>query len=478
MNSAIKIQLLQNLLDEVSTQYDYLYDINRQMLEKTQYAASHDSLTGLLNRAIFEESLSRALSAVKRHGGYIAVLFIDLDNFKQLNDTIGHDEGDRLLCEIASSITAKIRKEDVFARFGGDEFVLLIERITSNVDQAIIAVSDLCQKILSCAKHTYHVGRNSFSVSGSIGVVLLSSHDTASAEELIRHADVAMYEAKKKGKDQVVFFDDAIKSQLEEQKIIEQKIRDAIKNDTFILHYQPKFSQHGVIVGVEALVRIQDSDGELICPDQYIPLCEKRNLISIVSEKILIEVCKTLKAWEDDPVLSTMDVAININPTWLDHPIFVEKIEEILHHSGANVSHLIFEMTENIGLADMHTTIAVMEKFTALGIRFALDDFGTNHSSLVYLSQLPLYEIKIDHSFIIHWDEDVSNGEYEKSHRFVKATIAMVKSLGLKVTIEGVESTKVAQALWEMGCDTVQGALHTSPLDQKSIQHFIHTHNR
>lgn len=477
MNSAIKIQLLRNLLDEISTRYDYLYDINRQMLEETQYAASHDPLTGLVNRAVFEENLARALSVVKRHGGHTAVLFMDLDNFKQVNDTIGHDEGDRLLCDVASSVTANIRKEDVFARFGGDEFVLLIERITSNVDQAITVVSDLCQKILACAKHTYHVSGNTFFVSGSIGVVLFGSNSTASVEELIRHADVAMYEAKKKGKDQVVFFDDAIKARLEEQIVIEQKIRDAIKNDTFILHYQPKLSQHGVIMGVEALVRIQDPEGDLICPNQYIPLCEKRNLISIVSEKVLIEVCKTLKAWEKNPLLSTMDISININPAWLHHPAFVEKIEEILRHSGANLSRLIFEITESIELVDIHVKIAIMEKFTALGVRFALDDFGTGRSSLVYLSQLPVYEIKIDHSFIVHWDEYVTEIENEKCHRFVKATIAMAKSLGLKVTIEGVESTKVSHALWEMGCDTIQGVLYASPMNQKMIETLIYTHN-
>ncbi len=477
MTSTIKIQLLRNLLDEISTRYDYLYDINRQMLEETQYAASHDPLTGLVNRAVFEENLARALSVVKRHGGHAAVLFMDLDNFKQVNDTIGHDEGDRLLCEVASAVTSNIRKEDIFARFGGDEFVMLIERITSNVDQAITGVADLCQKILACTKHTYHVSGNTFLVSGSIGVVLFGPNNTASVEELIRHADVAMYEAKKKGKDQVVFFDDAIKSRLEEQIIIEQKIRDAIKNDTFLLHYQPKLSQSGTIVGVEALVRIQDPEGDLICPNQYIPLCEKRNLISIVSEKVLIEVCKTLKTWEKDPLLSTMDISININPAWLRHPAFVEKIEEILRNSGANLHRLIFEITESIELVDIHLKIAIMTRFRALGVRFALDDFGTGRSSLVYLSQLPLHEIKIDHSFIVHWDEYVSEIENEKCHRFVKATIAMAKSLGLKVTIEGVESTKVSHALWEMGCDTIQGVLYASPMNQKMIETLIYTHN-
>jgi len=477
MNSTIKIQLLRNLLDEVSTRYDYWYDLNRQMLEETQYAASHDPLTGLVNRAVFEENLSRAISVVKRHGGHAAVLFMDLDNFKQVNDTIGHDEGDRLLCEVTSSVTANIRKEDIFARFGGDEFVLLIERISSNVDQAITGVADLCQKILACTKHTYHVSGNTFLVSGSIGVVLFGSNNTASVEELIRHADVAMYEAKKQGKDQVVFFDEAIKARLEEQIIIEQKIRDAIKNDTFILHYQPKFSQHERIMGVEALVRIQNPEGDLICPNQYIPLCEKRNLISIVSEKVLIEVCKTLKTWENDPILSTMDIAININPAWLRHPTFVEKIEEILRNSGANLHRLIFEITESIELVDIHLKIAIMEKFMAMGVRFALDDFGTGRSSLVYLSQLPLYEIKIDHSFIVHWDEYVSDITNEKCHRFVKATIAMAKNLGLKVTIEGVETAKVAQSLWDMGCDTLQGILYASPVDQRTIEAFIHRKN-
>jgi diguanylate cyclase (GGDEF)-like protein len=476
-NNTIKIQLLRNLLDEVSSRYDYLYNANRQILKETQYAASHDSLTGLVNRASFEENLARSLSVVKRHGGHAAVLFIDLDNFKQVNDTIGHDEGDRLLCKIASAVTSTIRKEDIFARFGGDEFAILIERVSSNVDQAILDVSDVCQKILACTKYTYHVNRNTFTVTGSIGVVLFGTHTIASVEELIHYADVAMYEAKKQGKNQAVFFDEAIKARLEEQIIIEQKIRDAIKNDAFILHYQPKISPKERVIGVEALVRIQDSNGDLICTDHYIPLCEKRNLMSIVSEKILIEVCKTLKTWEKDPLLSTMDISININPAWLYHPTFVEKIEEILRLSDANLDRLIFEITKSTESVDIPLKIAIMEKFMAMGVRFALDDFGTGHSSLVYLSQLPFHEIKIDHSFIAHWDEDASDISNEKYHRFIKATIAMAKSLGLKVTIEGVETAKVAKTLWDMGCDTLQGILYASPVDQRTIEAFIHRKN-
>jgi diguanylate cyclase (GGDEF)-like protein len=455
-----------------------LYDANRNALEKIRYSAAHDTLTGLANRIAFEENLDRAISAAKRHGDVGAVLFMDLDNFKQVNDTIGHEEGDQLLCNVADSIKPQIREEDFFARFGGDEFVILIERVSDDVDQAMMVISDLCEKILKCAKHAYHVGGHTFFVTGSIGVVLFGSEEKAISGDLIRHADVAMYEAKKRGKDQVVFFDETIEARLKEQVLIEKKIRLAVENNNFILHYQPKVNRSGEVVSVEALVRIRDDDGSLIYPDRFIALSEERNIIGLLSEKVLIEACETLKTWENDDRLSTIDIAVNISPVWLRHPTFVEDVETILHNSGVDPHRLLFEITESVALTDIQNKIAIMERFKNMGIRFSLDDFGTGYSSLSYLTELPLYEIKIDRSLILHCGEDAIAEKNESRHRFIRAIIVMAKSLKLAITVEGVEASKAADILWEMGCDIIQGYFYSKPLDQKAVEAFILTCGR
>ena len=377
MTNDIKVQLLHNLLDEVSGRYDYLYDANRNALEKIQYSASHDTLTGLANRVSFEENLDRAISAAKRHGDIGAVLFIDLDNFKQVNDTIGHAKGDQLLCNVANAIKPQIREEDFFARFGGDEFVLLIARISTDMDHVMMIVSNLCEKILRSVKHAYHVGGDTFFVTGSIGVALFGSEEGAITGDLIRYADVAMYEAKKRGKDQVVFFDEAIEARLREQILIEKKTRLAIENDALVLHYQPKVNYEGEVVSLEALVRIVQEDGSLMYPDCFISLCEERNLIGPLSEKVLITVCNTLKEWERDDRLSKISIAVNISPAWLHEPTFMESIKSILQKSGVDPCRLIFEITEGIALSDMPQKIAIMKQLQKKGIRFSLDDFGT-----------------------------------------------------------------------------------------------------
>jgi len=473
MTNDIKVQLLHNLLDEVSGRYDYLYDANRNALEKIQYSASHDTLTGLANRVSFEENLDRAISAAKRHGDIGAVLFIDLDNFKQVNDTIGHAEGDQLLCNVANAIKLQIREEDFFARFGGDEYVLLIARISTDMDHVMMIVSNLCEKILQSVKHAYHVGGDTFFVTGSIGVALFGSKEGAITGDLIRYADVAMYEAKKRGKDQVVFFDEGIEARLREQILIEKKTRLAIENDALVLHYQPKVNYEGEVVSLEALVRIVQEDGSLMYPDCFISLCEERNLIGPLSEKVLITVCNTLKEWERDDRLSKISIAVNISPAWLHEPTFMESIKNILQKSGVDPCRLIFEITEGIALSDMPQKIAIMEQLQKKGIRFSLDDFGTGYSSLSSIMQLPLYEIKIDRSLIQHCGENTILEENENRHRFINAIIVMAKSLRLVVTVEGVETLKVANTLWEMGCDVIQGYYYSKPIDQKAVEAFI-----
>jgi len=473
MTNEIKVQLLYNLLDEVSSRYDYLYDANRNALERIQYSAAHDTLTGLANRVAFEENLDRAIFAAKRHGDIGAVLFMDLDNFKQVNDTIGHEEGDRLLCNVADAIKPQIREEDLFARFGGDEFVLLIERISSDMDHVMMMVADLCEKILRCAKRTYHVGGHTFFVTGSIGVVLFGSEEGAITGDLIRHADVAMYEAKKRGKDQVVFFDEAIELRLHEQVLIEKKVRHALENGGIVLHYQPKVNVNGETVSLEALVRIAEDDGSLIYPDRFIALCEERNLIGKLSKQVLMAVCTTLKGWECDERLSTIDIAVNISPAWLQDPLFEENIETILEDSGVNAHRLIFEITEGIALSNMPHKIAIMENLAQKGIRFSLDDFGTGYSSLSYLTQLPLYEIKIDRSLIRNCGENTTAGQDENRHRFISAIIIMAKSLNFVVTVEGIETLKAADTVWKMGCDVIQGYFYSKPVDKEAVEAFI-----
>ncbi|MCI4407278.1 MAG: EAL domain-containing protein [Sulfuricurvum sp.] len=473
MTNTIKVQLLHNLLDEVSGRYDYLYDANRNALEKIQYSASHDTLTGLANRVAFEENLERSISAAKRHGDIGAVLFMDLDNFKQVNDTIGHEEGDQLLCDVANKIKPQLREEDFFARFGGDEFVILIERISDDVDRAMMVTLDICEKILKCAKHSYYVGGHTFFVTASIGAVLFGSEEMAIQGDLIRHADVAMYEAKKRGKDQVVFFEEAIETRLNEQVLIENKVRLALESESLVLHYQPKVNREGMVIGLEALVRIREDDGSLIYPDRFITLCEERNLIVSLSEKVLMEVCNTLKSWENDDRLALIDIAVNISPVWLSQPTFIENVEIILRESGADPHRLLFEITESIELTDIQNKMVVIERCANLGIRFSLDDFGTGYSSLAYIKELPLYEIKIDRSLIVQCGENMAGEKSENHNRFIRAIIVMSKSLGLIVTIEGIDTSTAAKALWEMGCDVIQGYFYSKPIDQKAVEVFI-----
>jgi EAL domain-containing protein (putative c-di-GMP-specific phosphodiesterase class I) len=228
-----------------------------------------------------------------------------------------------------------------------------------------------------------------------------------------------------------------------------------------------------MVIGLEALVRIREDDGSLIYPDRFITLCEERNLIVSLSEKVLMEVCNTLKSWENNDRLALIDIAVNISPVWLSQPTFIENVEIILRESGADPHRLLFEITESIELTDIQNKMVVIERCANLGIRFSLDDFGTGYSSLAYIKELPLYEIKIDRSLIVQCGENMAGEKSENHHRFIRAIIVMSKSLGLIVTIEGIDTSTAAKALWEMGCDVIQGYFYSKPIDQKAVEVFI-----
>ena len=418
----------------------------RALEERIAHQAFHDSLTGLANRTLFADRLEHALARTERQEDEIAVMFIDLDDFKHVNDSLGHGAGDSLIVEIAKRISACLRTQDTFARFGGDEFVLLLE----DVDEGGAIV--VAERILREIRSPITIDDSELSVTASIGIVLGDSARIR-GEELLRSADAAMYRSKRGGKNRYEIFDLELDKLSINRLRLESDLQQAIENKEFRVHYQPKvLLATEEIVGFEALVRWEQPGRGLIPPSEFIPLAEQTGLINPIGLWVLKEACGQMRDWQNQyPMDTPLTMSVNLSAQQFRNPNLVEEVAQVLGETGLDPRDLTLEITESVAMGDALATIAIFRELKNLGIGLAIDDFGTGYSSLSYLKRFPVNVLKVDRSLIKGIEQDPANTA------IVSATLTLAHGLGLEVVVEGVETTGALSKLISLGAELGQG---------------------
>ena len=433
--------------------------------EQLQRQALHDTLTGLPNRALFSDRLQHAVARTQRRGGKVAVLFMDLDNFKVINDSLGHNAGDELLVGVTGRLRASLRPEDTAARLGGDEFAILLVDL-NNVDEATLVAERIGDKL----RAPFELAHRETFVTASIGVAISGTTGTPRwPEELLRHADLAMYRAKHSGKARYAIFEEAMSARAMERLELSNDLRRALEREEFAVHYQPQVSlATGGTVGFEALVRWEHPERGQLLPARFIPLAEETGLIVPIGQWVLREACYQAKEWNRQyPSDPSLIVCVNLSAKQLRDPNLYRVVGQILEESGLEPGSLELEITESVAMEDAPATAAALEELHTLGVRVIIDDFGTGYSSLSYLEKFPMDYIKIDRSFV---------GELEGesgSRVLVKVMIDLVHTLGLEVIAEGVETTGQLERLREMGSDIAQGRYFSRPLPSEAAASLL-----
>lgn len=431
--------------------------------QKELYTLStKDPLSGLYNRTSLMEKIKWLIAQSKRNNEQFALIFFDLDNFKLINDTHGHDFGDKVLEYVSRNLLEISRENDIIARFGGDEFVILLPSIGDETK-----ILDFLRRLKQVFSTPIEYQEHMFNVTASIGIVLYPKDGTDS-KTLLKNADIAMYKAKDFGKNSYSFFTDALNRQLQEEAAIRELIEKALKYNYFQLYYQPKVDlKTNKIVGCEALVRLIDPEKGIISPDKFIPIAEKSPLIEPLSEFIIKEALRQLQIWSHTP-LKDLTISINISGISFKDTDFIQMMTE--HIAKSKPELLDIEITETILIQNIEEALAIIQKIKNMGVSFSLDDFGTGYSSLSYLKNIPFDTIKIDQSFTNNIVDD------EKDRLFVKTIISITKNLNKKVVAEGVETNKQRQLLEEMECDIYQGYLCSKPVPAKEFEQLFHSH--
>jgi len=425
--------------------------------ERIEFLAHHDPLTGLPNRAALEVYLEGALSMARRHGTELAVMFIDLDNFKTINDSLGHHAGDQLLCEVARRLRDSSRESDRVARLGGDEFVVILEGIKRGEDVAGVA-----QKYLQAINQPYAIDQHELHTSPSIGISLYPS-DGADAEALMRNADTAMYYAKSNGRNNFQFFAESMNLAANKRLHLESELWRALGENQLMLHYQPQVDLlTGKIVGVEALIRWNHPERGLIPPADFIPIAEETGLILPIGHWVLLTACRQAKAWLDAG--SDMgDMAVNISAHQFRQPEFAQSVRNVLEETGLPPERLELEITESTVMNSADDSVHMLAELKGMGVKLAIDDFGTGYSSLAYLRRFPIDRLKIDRTFVTDMENDADAAS------LVASIIALGRSLGLRLVAEGVENSAQADLLRDKECERVQGYHYFRPGSAESI---------
>ena len=432
--------------------------------EKVEHQAFHDSLTDLANRALFLDRVEHALLRQSRGTSALAVLFVDLDDFKAVNDSMGHAIGDDLLIEVSLRVSGLLRPADTVARLGGDEFAILLEDI-EEVDYA----ESVAQRILDLLTTPFSVGGSELFVTASIGMAFSSPKAPLPSGELMSQADTAMYAAKRQGKGRVERFRTGMEEEAVERLRLRADLQQAVDNSQFVLHYQPVVTlDSGQITGVEALIRWEHPERGLIGPADFIPFAEENGLIMPIGHWVIKEACRTATRWsaesaEDRP----LTIAVNISGVRFRHPGFVEELTEVLDETGLDPSRLVLEITEGILVQDADQVAGRLAELKKLGVSVAIDDFGTGYSSLSYLRKFPIDILKVDKTFI----DSVAMGPEESA--LARAIIKLGHTLGLTVIAEGVEEGLQASALQALGCEYGQGFLFAKPLDLNALEALL-----
>ena len=457
------VELLQRLADNVSFALDNFdrADEKTKADERIEYLASHDSMTNLPNREMFNELLRHAIEAAHRHQRRFAVLFIDLDRFKVINDSLGHDAGDMLLVEIASRLHNALRSSDVVARLGGDEFVVILGETAESDD-----VERIARNLLSVLSQPLQLSGHECHTTASIGIAMYPS-DGADVQTLTKNADMAMYLAKEDGKNGFRFFTKEVKTQSIERLTLEMALRRALERNQFALHYQPKVDMaSGQITGVEALLRWTHPDLGVLPPTQFIPLAEETGLIVPIGRWVLKEACAQNMAWQRRG-LRPVSMAVNLSPRQFVDEHLLQDIDEALAASGMSPVLLQLEVTESMVMRNVSRAVKVLDAIQSRGIRLAIDDFGTGYSSMSLMKQFPIDTIKIDRSFVRDLPED------SEDQAIAQAIISMGKALGMTVIAEGVETTEQEAFLRNHACDEMQGFLFSEPVPPQQLADLL-----
>jgi diguanylate cyclase (GGDEF)-like protein len=451
-----------NLVRRQAAAYRTIADSLREMEERLRYQAYHDALTDLPNRLLFTEHLSPELAQARRHSRPLAVLFLDLDHFKVINDTLGHAVGDQLIKDVAQRLRAGLRESDTVARLGGDEFSILLPELASPVDAAMIA-----EKLLRLVASPVTLAGRELSVTASIGIALHPS-DGTDVESLLQSADLAMYRAKDMGRNHYQLSSPTLNaSKALERLSMENSIWRGLQGREFELYYQPQLDlQTEGVECVEALIRWPRSDGKVTEPSDFVPLAEGSRLIVPLGEWVLRSACAQVKAWQSEG-LSWVRVAVNVSVREFQELDFLSKLDGVLRETRLDPRSLDIEVTESMAMQNVELTLAVLRQLREIGVGVVLDDFGTGHSSLSYLKLLPITKVKIDRSFVRDVPHDAGDAA------IVSAVIVMAKTLKIKVVAEGVETPEQLAYLKGLGCDEIQGYLFSRPMPAWSVPLFL-----
>ena len=452
------IQILERPTPEgglVITYHD-VTDLRRATAE-IENLAFYDPLTGLPNRRLLLDRLGQASVLAQRSGQLGALLFLDLDQFKALNDTLGHEVGDELLIQVAQRLRACVRVADTVARLGGDEFVVMLNDLGTRAEEAAQLAQRIGEKILASLAEPYQLQGHEHQSHCSIGATVFGS-SLQSATEVLKQADIAMYQVKARRGNGLCFFDPRMQVAINDRAQLEADLHEALAHEQFALHYQPQFTLEGCIVGAEVLLRWQHPQRGMVPPGQFIAVAEESDLILHIGLWVLRTACAQMAAWQDEPQCSHLQLSVNVSARQFRHPDFVRQVTDALQETGAKAHLLTLELTESLVLDNVDESIEKMHQLRTKGVRFSVDDFGTGYSSLAYLTRLPLHQLKIDQSFVRNL------GTRETDDVIVQTIIGMGRNLDLEVIAEGVETQEQKDFLALHGCDLYQGFLLGRPM--------------
>jgi diguanylate cyclase (GGDEF)-like protein/PAS domain S-box-containing protein len=434
----------------------------REQQSRLNYMAFHDALTALPNRSLFYDRIYHGLARARRANSKVALMLLDIDRFKNINDSLGHDAGDLLLKAIATRLNEGVRDMDTVARLGGDEFVVVLEGVHDIEDVSFVA-----NKLLVTLARPLEISGHEITSTVSIGVSIFPD-DGSDTDELLKNADIAMYKAKEAGKNNCQFYTKGMNATAVNYLLLENDLRRALELNQFTLHYQPQIDlRTGELMGVEALVRWQHPDRGLVSPAHFIPLAEETGLIVPIGEWVLREACRQQKLWLDAGK-RVGKVAINLSPRQFRQKNFPGKVEAILRETGLSAEHLELEITESCAMEHAGETINQLNQLNQMGMYLAIDDFGTGYSSLAYLQRFPIQKLKIDRSFVNDIHDDHNDAA------ITKTIIGLAHSMQLRVVAEGVETQHQADWLRQQGCDQAQGFLYSKPMSARQFESHFH----
>jgi diguanylate cyclase (GGDEF)-like protein/PAS domain S-box-containing protein len=427
--------------------------------------AFYDPLTGLPNRRLLLDRLQQSVASAARSNLHGALFFIDLDRFKLLNDSRGHDVGDLLLAKVAQRLRESVREKDTVARQGGDEFVVLVEELARDPAEAAASAARIGAKLRDALSVPFCLNGYVYHCKNSIGCALFQGKHTITT--LFKRADLALYEAKTSGRDRLRFFEPSMQQALERRNVLENALQYAILHDQLRLYYQPQVNHERKVVGVEALMRWEHPQRGLVLPDEFIPLAEDSGLILLIGRWALETACAQIKAWEHAPLTRQLPISVNVSARQFRQPDFAEQVEQILTASGANPARLKLELTESLVLDDVQSATETMMAIRRMGVSFSMDDFGTGYSSLSYLAKLPLDQLKVDKTFVHNLNGDA------KDETIVRAIVTMGRGLNMSISAEGVETEAQQHFLQALGCQAYQGFLFSEPLPIEALEAYL-----